>query len=187
MANCFEDVENENLDSCINTELAAGISEIGVYYAVHQQALVIPEPPAANDSSASLEEIVTITEDITFPVGKGFAKITIQADSGEVTSDFVGKAGNQKHKETFPFSVAGNSKKVLGWARRYKNIPLIFLVTERDGQKRLIGDKHNPAYITELKGTTGKGGEDDKIMNFVISAYSHPMVYEGVITAEAVV
>lgn len=181
---CFEEIENESLDSCINSELAAGISEVGVYYAVHEQALVIPEAPAANDAASTNEEIVTIAAAITFPVGKGFAKITVQTDSGEVTSDLVGNPGNKKHKEMFSFSVPGNSKKALGWARRYKNVPLLFIATERDGQKRLIGDTHNPAYITELKATTGKGGEDDKIMNFVVSAYSHPTVYEGVITAE---
>lgn len=185
MANCFDAIENESLDSCINTEIAAGVSEVGVYFAVHGQALVIPEPPAANDAASSNEEIVTVTADITFPVGKGFAKITVQADSGEVTTELVGNPGNKKHKEMFMFGVPGNSKKLLGHIRRYKNVPMIYLVTERDGQKRLIGDKNNPAYMTEVKGTTGKGGEDDKIVNFTISAYSIPVVYEGIITLEA--
>ena len=63
-----------------------------------------------------------------------------------------------------------------------KNIPMIFLVTERDGQKRLIGDKFNPAYMSEVAGTTGKAGEDDKGIQFTIEAYGVPIVYEGVIT-----
>jgi hypothetical protein len=29
-------------------------------------------------------------------------------------------------------------------------------------------DKFNPAYMSEVKGTTGKGGEDDKGVQFTI-------------------
>jgi hypothetical protein len=37
-------------------------------------------------------------------------------------------------------------------------------------KKRLIRDKFNPAYMSEVKGTTGKGGEDDKGVQFTIEA-----------------
>ena len=77
--------------------------------------------------------------------------------------------------------IPGNSKKLLGFIRTFKNVPMVFCVTERDGQKRLIGDKFNPAYMSEVEGTTGKGGEDNKGVQFTIEAYSLPIVYEGTI------
>lgn len=182
MAGCFENIENEDLNSCINSEIQAGLSEVGLYYAVHEQATAIPEPPAPGDANYSYENGVTVSTDITFTAGKGFGKITLQTDTGELKIDLVGNKGNKKHKQQLMFAVPGNSKKLLGFIRTLKNTPLLFLTTERDGQKRLVGDKNNPAYISEAAGTTGKGGEDDKNVVFTIETYAIPIVYEGVIT-----
>lgn len=185
MAGCFDDVENESLGSCINGELQAGVSEIGVHYAIHEQALEIPMPLNYGEVGYDFESSVTVTEDITFPATKGFSKVVIQSDTGEVKLDLVGNKGNKKPKQTFGFYVPGNSKKLLGFIRTMKNIPMIWLVPERDGQKRQIGDKFNAAYLSEVAGTTGKGGEDDKGVQFTIESYSIPIVYEGVITVNA--
>lgn len=182
MPGCFDGVVNENLDSCINAEVQAGVSEVGVYYAKHDDTLVIPEPPKIGDVGADFEGVVTVDEDITFAAGKGFGKIVIQSDTGEVMLALVGNKGNKKTKNSFSFYVASNAKKLLGFVRTFKNIPMIFIVTERDGQKRLIGDKFNPAYLSEVAGTTGKGGEDDKGIQFTIESFGVPIVYEGVIT-----
>lgn len=182
MAGCFDELENESIDACVNQELQAGVSEVGVYYAFHEQATLIPMPKNFGDVDFDYESAVTVSEDITFPVGKGFAKITIMTDSGEVMFEAVGNKGNKKNKSSFAFAVPGNAKKTLGMLRVIKNIPMIFCVGERDGQKRLIGDANNPAYLSEGKATTGKGGEDDKLVNFTIEAYSLPIVYEGTLT-----
>jgi hypothetical protein len=37
---CFENIAIEDLDACINSEVQAGVSEVGVYYGVH--ALPLP-------------------------------------------------------------------------------------------------------------------------------------------------
>jgi hypothetical protein len=182
MPPCFDNIENESLDSCINTEIQAGVSEVGVYYAIHEQATEIPMPLNIGDVGYNYESAVTVAEDITFAAGKGFSKITLQSDTGEVKLDLVGNKGNKKTKNSFSFYVPGNAKKLLGFVRTMKNIPMLYLVTERDGQKRLIGDKFNPAYLSEVAGTTGKGGEDDKGIQFTIEAFGVPIVYEGVVT-----
>ncbi|PZO33195.1 MAG: hypothetical protein DCE86_05410 [Flavobacteriaceae bacterium] len=179
MANCFDELENENLDACINQEILAGVSEVGVKYAFHEQITTFPMPKNFGDAGYSYETAVAVTEDIVFQAGKGFGAITIQSDMGEVKVDLVGNKGNKKTKSSFEFYVPGNSKKLLGFLRTVKNIPMVFCVTERDGQKRLIGDKFNPAYLTEVAGTTGKGGEDDKGFQFTIESYCIPIVYSG--------
>lgn len=182
MPPCFDDIVNESLDSCINAEVQAGVSEVGVYYAVHEQILAFPMPQNIGDVGYDYESAVTVATDITFAAGKGFGKISLQSDTGEVLLALVGNKGNKKTKSSFNFYVPSNSKKLLGFVRTMKNVPMLFAVTERDGQKRLIGDKFNPAYLSEVAGTTGKGGEDDKGFQFTIEAYGVPIVYEGVIT-----
>lgn len=187
MANCFDNIENESLEACINVELQAGVSEVGVRYAFYNQISDFPMPLNPGDVGYNYETGVTVADDIVFDAGKGFAKIMVQADSGEVKTSLVGNKGNKKHKQSFAFYVPGNSKKLLGFLRTCKNIPMAFLVDERDGQRRCIGDKFNPAFLSEVEGTTGKGGEDDKGVQFTIEAYSIPIVYEGVIQEPVVV
>lgn len=182
---CFDDLDIENLDACINSEVQAGVSEVGVYYGVHAQITTFPMPLNIDEEGYSYETAVAVTTPIVFTAGKGFGKITVQSDSGEVTVDVVGNKGNKKTKSSFSFYVPGNSKKLLGMVRTLKNVPMIFCVTERDGQKRLIGDKFNPAYMSEVKGTTGKGGEDDKGIQFTIESFCIPIVYESTLQLPA--
>lgn len=178
---CFDNLVLENLDACINNEVQAGVSEVGVHYAVHAQILNFPMPKNVGDVGYTYETAVAVTTPITFLAGKGFGQITVQSDSGEVMVELVGNKGNKKTKSAFAFYVPGNSKKLLGFLRALKNVPMLYLVTERDGQKRLIGDKFNPAYMSEAKGTTGKGGEDDKGIQFTIESFCIPIVYESTI------
>jgi hypothetical protein len=184
---CFDEIPVEDLDACINAEVQAGISEVGVHYAVHPQIVDFPMPLNYGEALYSYDTAVAVNEDIEFQATKGFGKITIMPDSGEVKVDIVGNKGNKKTKCTFGFSISGNNKKALGFMRTHKNTPMVFCVTERDGTKRLIGDKFNPAYIVEGAATTGKGGEDDKMINFSFESYCVPIVYTGVIQEPTVV
>lgn len=176
---CFDDVQTEDLTACVNTETAAGLSEVHLYYAVHQQIKVFPEVASPGDASASMESLVDVVEDIEFYPTKGFSQITVQSDTGEVKTSLVGTKGNLKHKNVLNFYVPGNDKKLLGFMRKFKNMPLLFIATERDGQKRLIGDAYNAAFMKEGEGSTGKGGEEDKGIQFSIESYSLPLVYSG--------
>lgn len=179
---CFDNIETENIDQCINSELLAGLSEVQLYYAMHNQATTIPMPPNFDDAGYDYSTAVVVSTPVVFPATKGFGKITIQSDTGEVQLEAGGNKGNKKLKSVLSFYVAGNDKKLLGFIRTRLNQPMLFLATERNGQKRMIGDKFNPAYISEVKGTTGKGGEDDKGVQFTIESWGIPIVYESTIT-----
>ena len=41
---CFDTIPVEDLDACINSEVQAGVSEVGVRYAVHPQIVNFPMP-----------------------------------------------------------------------------------------------------------------------------------------------
>lgn len=178
---CFENIATEDLDQCLNAELQAGVSEVGVHYAVHSDITTFPMPINFDDPLFTYEKAVEVTSPIVFAAGKGFGKIVVQSDTGEVQLEAGGNKGNKKLKSIFAFYVAGNDKRLLGFIRARLNTPMLFCVTERNGQKRLVGDKFNPAYMTEVKATTGKGGEDDKGVQFSIESYCVPIVYESTI------
>lgn len=177
MANCFDDYQPEDLDSCINTEVQAGLSEVGLYYAIHEHILAFPMPLNRGEVGFTFEKGVLVATPITFVEGKGWAKLTFQPDTGEGLVDLVGNKGNKKTKNSVVFFIPGNSATLLGYFTTMKNIPSLYLYTERDGQKRVVGDKFNPAYMTEVKATTGKGGEDEKGVMITIESYAKPIVY----------
>ncbi|WP_417365930.1 hypothetical protein [Flavobacterium beibuense] len=184
---CFDDTPVEDLKACANRERSAGVSEVGIYYAIHEQIDLFPMPLNIGDADFTYEKAVTVSEDITFLEGKGFGKIVAQVDTGEVKPSIVGNKGNKKTKVSFDFMIPGTSKQALGFMRVHKNTPMVFLVTGRDGQKYLVGDKNNPAYISESEGTTGKSGEDDNGIPFTIESYCIPIVYEGAIQLPVVI
>jgi hypothetical protein len=92
---CFENIAIEDLDACINSEVQAGVSEV-VYYGVHAQITTFPMPLNVNDVGYDYEGSCS-NGPIVFTAGKGFGKITVQSDSGEVV-DVVGNKGNKKTK-----------------------------------------------------------------------------------------
>ncbi|MEZ0182641.1 hypothetical protein AB9T89_10375 [Flavobacterium oncorhynchi] len=183
---CFEDVETEDITTCVNQEVQAGLSEVGLKYVKHEDVVNFPMPVALGEVGYDYEKSVTVAEDITFTAGKGWAKMDFQPDTGEGTVELVGNKGNKKTKNGATFFIPGNHKKILGYIKTMKNVPSLYMYKERDGQVRIVGDKNNPAFITEAKATTGKGGEDDKGVQITVESYGIPIVYEGVIQLKVV-
>jgi hypothetical protein len=182
---CFENIAVEDLDQCLNQEIIAGISEINVRYAMHNDILDFPMPIGFDDPTFTYENALVIGTPIVFNAGKGFGKIVIQSETGEVSLDASGKPGNMKLKSIFSFYVPGNDKKLLGFVRARLNQPMVFCVTESSGQQRLIGDKYKPAYFSAVKGTTGKSGSDEKGIEFTIESWGVPLVYESTLQLPA--
>jgi hypothetical protein len=58
---CFENIAIEDLDACINSEVQAGVSEVGVYYGVHAQITTFPMPLNVNDVGYDYEAAVAVT------------------------------------------------------------------------------------------------------------------------------
>ena len=181
MPGCYDDIETEDLTSCTNRQVNSGVSEVGIFYAIHSQATTIPMPLNPDDAGYTYEKAVKVDTPVVFAAGKGFAKIDAQVDTGEVKVTTVGNKGNKKEKQTFDFFVPGNDAKTLGFVRTHLNTPMLFAVTERGGQKRLLGDRFNPAYMSEVEGTTGKTGEDDKGVQFQIETYGRSIIYDAAV------
>jgi hypothetical protein len=184
---CFENIPVENIEACINAEVPSGISEVNMNYAVHSDISDFPVPLAIGAVGYTYAKANVIDEDIVFTAGKGFAKIKVQVNTGELTFDGVGSVGNMKQKSGLSFFIPSNDAQLLGFIRTRLNTPMVFAVPERQGQNRLLGDKFNPAYITEVKGTTGKTGEDDKGVQFTVSSFAIPLIYNGAIQEVAII
>jgi len=179
---CFDNTPLEHIDAC-NAELVAGIAEAEVYAIIAEHIDTDQVPPAIDTANATLEQLGTISGDITVVTGKGFFKLAVQSETGEVKDELVGNKGNKKVKSSFDFFVANTSAQNIGFLRRFKNTPMVFLVKEKSGRVRKLGSKSVPIFMDTGSMTTGKGPEDDTGMQVTLSVVSSmpAPVYGGAI------
>jgi hypothetical protein len=161
MSGIFENIPLEDISQAVNLETTAGVMECEVYFAVASHISDFPALPVSGTAATTLEDFATISTDITFNAGKGFIKLDIQAETGEVKDDMVGNVGNRKFKSMFEYFLSDTSARNIGFMGEYANVPGVYVVKEKSGRMRLIGSKDLPAYFESVAGTSGKGPEDD--------------------------
>ena len=180
---CVDNIVPENIDFCPTDESVGGTSEVDIWWCEHKDFDVIAEPPAL-DVAVSYAEAATISDPHTFTAPNGFKKLAILPDTGQVESPHQGEKGAKSVANAFMATIPGVSPRNVGWLRRHKNVGMIFLVRERNGNLRQIGGKTNPAYIEEATPASGLKAEDINGIPVKISdvqAYAAPF-YTGAIT-----
>jgi len=183
MPTCSDTIVTENIDFCADQENAAGVSPVEIYAVRVSDCLTIAEPPALG-TATSLAAAATIATAHTFAVGKGFFKINILPETGVVETTNEGEKGAKTNTNTFGGTLPGVNARNLGFIRKYQNVGMIFIVTQINGDKRQIGSKNSPAYLTEAPGTTGiKAGDINGIpVKFTdVQMYPAP-IYASTIT-----
>lgn len=180
---CTDSIVDENLDFCPTDEQVGGTSNTQIWYCAHRDFTTIAEPPAL-DVAVSYEEAATIATAHTFTAPKGFKKLEVLPDTGVVESAIEGETGSKSVSNSFGGTLPGVSARNAGWFRKHKNLGMIFIVTERNGVKKQIGSKVNPAYISEASASSGLKSADVNGIPFKITdvqAYLAP-VYAAVVT-----
>lgn len=158
---CTDAIPLESLDFCPTDEVAAGVSEVGVFAAAISDFATIAKP-ADLSTGTDLASLATIAEAHTFKPDRGFHKIYINPDSGMIESPQVGEKGNISFQNSFSGALQGTGPKVAGYLRKYKNTPMIFVIKEKNGDVKQIGSELSPAYLSETNGSSGSKPGDVK-------------------------
>lgn len=180
---CTRTIVDENIDFCPSDEIGAGVSEVEIYGAFISDFDVIQEPPALNVATSNAEA-ATIGTAHTFKADKGFFKMNILPDTGNVESALVGSKGAKSYTNTFTGTLPGTSARNLGFGRRAKNEGMIWLVKQTNGDLRQVGSKTKPAYFEEYNANSGTVAEDINGIPFSImdtQPYPAP-IYTSTIT-----
>lgn len=180
---CTNNIADENIDFCANDEVASGVSETEIYGARVSDFETIQSIPSLS-TAASYAAAATITESHVFKAGKGFFKMNILPDTGNVESQSVGSKGAKSVNNRFAGTLPTTSARNKGFHRAMKNAPMIFLVKTRTGDVVQIGSEEGAAFFEEFSPNTGTAPEDVNGVPFVISAIAKVAapVYEGTIT-----
>lgn len=180
----FDDLPLFNLPQYVNEDITSGVSETNIYIANIYDIEKDAEPKRLGDADVKLEDTISITDDIIFKEGKGFRKITIQTETGEVKDVMEGNKGNKKYKNVFEYFLTNNNEGNLAYSNIFRNAPVIVLVMEKSKRIRKVGSMISPAYIEDGSTTSGKGSVDDNGVQVTVSAATGQVapIYKGNIT-----
>jgi len=135
-----------------------------ILYAFADQIATHPQLPARagdydpDDPASSLTDYTELTGDFVFkdPVTQGFCKLQIKPKTGEILGEAQGDEGSKSMKNSFDFVITGDSDEISTSVARFLNEGVIFIITEPDGSKRVMGDSCYPAQVETLTWTHKK-------------------------------
>ncbi len=136
-----------------------GGTEVNHYYAPLADIDVFPSLPAV---PATLAEEVTIDDVFEFKTGKKFLKVYSTLDTGKVEDKSVGEFDGRSFEHSFEFVFPGSRAEAFALIRKMNNSNMVFIASEANGQKRVIGSLAFPAKMSMSDATTGQKTADRK-------------------------
>ena len=157
-----------------------GGTQVNHYYAplVHFQNM-----PTAPVLSTTLSEMVTISESVVFYAGKKFLKLYSTMDTGRVLDKLVGELDGKSFEHSFEWFFPGTLDIAMALVSKFANSNMIFIATEADGKKRIIGSNKFPAKLDIADIDTGAKTSDRKgiKMKVVSRGITPAPIYTGAI------
>ena len=138
--------------------------------------------------ATTVEELMNYSGNFTMNSGKKFFTGYLTWGTGELKWSAQGPVDSKSFKHSFEFSRPGCNANSLALLDLVKNDNLVFIVLDKDGNKRVLGSEFLSAKLERAEGTTGKSGEDSKadVMTFVSELQGPPRFYVGTVpTTEA--
>ncbi|HEY0056292.1 MAG TPA: hypothetical protein VGB63_13125 [Pedobacter sp.] len=158
---------------------AAGINR--VLYALAEDIATFPEL-GDPEVATTFNELVEILTAITMKAGKKFNELYCTLETGELKSKLAGPRDGKGRENTMDISFPGNEAAFLGFDAFTDNLPMVFLVLEKNGKWRVLGSKNDPAYKDDSDGTSGKAISDGRATKLMFKSAQEtaPPIYKPV-------
>lgn len=120
---------------------------------------IVAWPTVQTSTATSLAEAATLKGNFTLASDKTWNKIELIPNQQQLQCEQAGQWGSYIFKNTGTFVVPGTEEEVTGLASQLNNDNCVFLVPQRNGKFRLLG---NEAYDCIVKPSldTGKSSDD---------------------------
>jgi hypothetical protein len=133
-------------------------------------------------TTTGVGDSITLDGDIVLKTGKKFAQLEVISESGKVTETEVGMVGSQVFQSQFEFklpkTIASDE-----WLDANPNACMVFIIEDKDGNKRVLGNDKVATTRTAAVGTNGPALTDEKSWAITIQDNTGRIApyYEGVI------
>lgn len=116
-------------------------------------------PTLPGDEAADLKAKVTYVGDFNLADGKFFHKVGMIDNQGQIQVESQGNEGAKTFKNTANIAMHGTEEDVTGYIYELNNDDMVYLVPQRNGKCRVIG---NECFTTstELSQDTGQASTD---------------------------
>lgn len=122
---------------------------------------IVKWPTLADTVTADMSELATYKGDFTLVAEKKWNRLDLTDQKSNFTSETQGEPPCATALNKASFIVGGTDADISGFARAAVNDPLIFLVEEREGQFRVIGNEMYDA-VTKVSQDSGTAVSDKK-------------------------
>lgn len=160
----------------------AGIND--VYYAFVEDIATFPTlaDPA---TATTFDSLVSFADAITMKTGKKFNPVYCTLETGQIKSTLVGPRDGKGFEKSLEISFPGNQAAMIGFRAYAAGRDLVFIVREKNGVLRVVGDLEDPAFLeTDEEGSGQKISDGRKaILTFKANGATPAPIYVTAITA----
>lgn len=155
----------EDLPSCRGQKSLPGTRN---HMFMIRKANITKWPTRPGDDAATLEDIAKLKGDFELEADKKWLKIELVPNQNNIASERIGTYGSYLFRSTYTAVVPGSEEKQTALAAEVLNDDCVFLVPQRNGKYRLIGnDMFNCDVSPAL--ATGSSTEDTNAITFTIT------------------
>lgn len=152
---CAQSAPYESLRFCQGTRVIPGIRD-RVYYIAKRDIVKWPKLPAVNGDSVQASKLATYEGDFTLASDKKWQRIDLTLNKGNVEWETQGEQPSCTFLNKLTASYPGTSAEAAAFCGLAVNDDLVYLVQQRDGQFRVLGNEMFNT-VSKPKGSTGEG------------------------------
>ncbi len=141
----------KDVDFCRGSRTYPGLRPYGYFI---RKRNIVKWPTRKGSQATTLAEIATLDGDFVLVADKKWNKIDLVPDENEISSESVGSYGSKCFNNTVTLIVPGTEEEATGLAAQMNNDDVVFLVPQRNGKFRLIG---NDMFLVDVKPNLGTG------------------------------
>lgn len=158
---CIELADIDELVSCEDIDNLAGIVQSVIYFYWEDVATWPDLPKPAEDAAMPFEKAGAWDGDVAMKAGCRAYKLVFTEDSGELTITDQGETGGESCRYELTITRSKMSKVIFGFENATRGRRLGMIVTDKNGNNYLLGDKLNAAHkVAADASTTGKTGTE---------------------------
>lgn len=167
-APCANSAPFDSLRFCAGSRVIPGIRSL-VYYIPKSDILTWPTLPSETEAEATLSSLATYKGDFTLRADKKWQRIDLTTNKGNVEWETQGERPSCTFLNKLTASHPGTADQAAGFCRIAQNADLIFLVQQRDGRFRVLGNEMFET-IVKPKGSLGEGTSTNASTDIEIEA-----------------
>lgn len=153
---------NNLIQNCIGKKFSGTLSII--HFICEKDVLSVPAFLPENNPG----DTITFDGDISLKSGKVWKKIPIIIDSGEIIKSATGITTAKAYSNVFNFRIIKN-KASDEWVQKHINVEAVFIIKEKIGINRVLGNIGTPAFLSLAEGKTGSNLDSEKFWNLQIT------------------